>query len=236
VKGVLVNPSSSAVLIVHNRHQLDAGTIPSLLSASGVRHALISSREFVQLRPQLAPKHLIILGGPQTATDSADRETLAMLRRIEFYAGRGYSIFGICLGAQILARIFGARIVRHRLGAREIGYHRLSQRDPAMGCDFPPGHYYNWHNDVIEEFTAGRVLLQSELAAVQAFRIASHLVGVQFHPEVDLKTVRYLVANYAHRLNDFGAQSALDQIAAHRRYAQQNRVRLRAALTRWMAS
>jgi hypothetical protein len=41
-------------------------------------------------------------------------ETLALLHRIEFYARGGYSIFGICLGAQLLAKAFGAKIVRHR--------------------------------------------------------------------------------------------------------------------------
>jgi len=41
-------------------------------------------------------------------------ETLALLHRIEFYVRGGYSIFGICLGAQLLAKAFGAKIVRHR--------------------------------------------------------------------------------------------------------------------------
>jgi GMP synthase (glutamine-hydrolysing) len=231
-----MNLGSSDVLVVYNAHKRDAVTIPFLLSASGLRHSLISSREFVQHRPQLVPRHMIILGGPQSATDIAGRETLALLRRIEFYARRGYSIFGICLGAQMLARAFGAKIVRHRLGAREIGYHRVSRLNPVMSCDLPEGYYYNWHYDVIEEFTAGRVLMQSELAPIQAFRVASNHFGVQFHPEIDLKTVRHLIAIGAHRLNDFGAQSALDQIAAHRRYARQNAARLRAALVRWLAN
>jgi GMP synthase (glutamine-hydrolysing) len=230
-----MNSGSSAVLVVYNMHRRDAGTIPALLAASGWRCSLVSRREFAQLRPQAVPRHLIVLGGPQTATDMADRETLALLRRIEFHARHGGSIFGICLGAQMLARAFGARIVRHRLGAREIGYHRIWRLGPAVSGDLPEGHYYQRHYDVIEDFTAGRVLMQSELAPIQAFRIGSNHVGLQFHPEVDLQTVRRLVANFAHRLNAFGAQPALDQIAAHRRHAQQNAVRLRAALVRWLA-
>jgi hypothetical protein len=59
------------------------------------------------------------------------------------------------------------------------------------------------------------------------------LFGVQFHPEIDLKTIRHFTEIGAHRLNDFGAQSALDQIAAHRLYAQQNTARLRAASVRF---
>jgi GMP synthase (glutamine-hydrolysing) len=228
--------NSPAVLVVYNVHKRDAGIIPLLLSASGLRYSLISNREFVQLQPQLVPRHIIILGGPQSAADTADRETSALLRRIEFYARRGYSIFGICLGAQMLARAFGARIVRHRLGAREIGYHRVYRLDPVMSCDLPEGYYYNWHYDVIEEFTAGRVLMQSELAPIQAFRIANNLFGVQFHPEIDLRTIHHAIKIGAHRLNDFGAHSAFDQITAHRLHAQKNMARLRGALVRWLAN
>jgi GMP synthase-like glutamine amidotransferase len=83
-----MNPGSAAVLVVYNAHQRDAGTIPCLLSACGQRYSLISNREFVRLRPQLAPKRMIILGGPQSVTDIADtdiaaRETRVLLRRTE---------------------------------------------------------------------------------------------------------------------------------------------------------
>jgi hypothetical protein len=88
----------------------------------------------------------------------------------------------------MLVRTLGAKMVRHRMGAREIGY-----------------------------------------------RVANNLFGVQFHPEIDLKTVRHLIKIGAHRLNDFGAPPALDQMAYHRRYAQPNAARLRAALVRWLA-
>lgn len=224
------------VLIVYNAHKRDAGTIPLLLSASGLRHSLISSQEFVELRPQLVPKHIVVLGGPQSVTEDADRETTALLQRIEFYAHRGYSVFGICLGAQILAKAFGARVVRHRSGAREIGYHRIYHVAPVTSCHLPEGHYYNWHYDVIEEFREGQVLMRSELTSIQAFCIANNLFGVQFHPEIDLKTIRLFVRMGAHRLNDFGAQAASDQIAAHQRYAQQNKARLKATLIRWLSS
>ena len=41
-----------AVVLVYNKNKRDAGVIPSLLSASGLRYALVSNREFVQLQPQ----------------------------------------------------------------------------------------------------------------------------------------------------------------------------------------
>jgi GMP synthase-like glutamine amidotransferase len=78
-------------------------------------------------------------------------------------------------------------------------------------------------------------MVQGEFAPIQAFRIAGNLVGVEFHPEIDLRTVRHLNQIGAHRLDDFGVQSARDQITTHRRYAQQNTTRLRAALVRWLA-
>jgi GMP synthase-like glutamine amidotransferase len=35
-------------------------------------------------------------------------------------------------------------------------------------------------------------MVQSEFAPIQAFRIAVNLVGVELHPEIDLRTVRHL--------------------------------------------
>jgi GMP synthase (glutamine-hydrolysing) len=235
LNGVLMNPNSSEVLIVYNAHKRDAGTIPHLLSAQGLRYSLIPNHEFVQLRPQLVSKHLIVLGGPQSVAEVADRDALKLLQRIEFYARHGHSVLGICLGAQILARVFGAKVVRHRLGAREIGYHRISQIAPVTNFHLPEGHYYNWHYDVIEEFREARILMRSELSSIQAFSVGNNIFGVQFHPEIDLKTIRLFVKIAAHRLGDFGAQSASDQIAAHQLYAQRNKARLRAALFRWLS-
>jgi GMP synthase (glutamine-hydrolysing) len=103
----------------------------------------------------------------------------------------------------------GGKVVRHRLGAREIGYHHIYQVTPVTGCNLPEGYYYNWHYDVIEEFMEGRVLMRSELTPIQAFRITNKLFGVQFHPEIDLKTIRHFAKIGSHRLEDFGAQSGL---------------------------
>ena len=50
-----------------------------------------------------------------------------------------------------------------------------------------------------------RRMVQSEFAPIQAFRIAGNLVGVELHPEIDLRTVRHLNQIGARRPIDFGA-------------------------------
>jgi hypothetical protein len=98
----------------------------------------------------------------------------------------------------------------------------------------PEAHYYNWHYDVIEEFRDARVPMRGEPTSIQAFSVGRNIFGVQFRPEIDLKTIRLFVKIAAHRLGDFGAQLASDQIAAHQLHAQRNKSRLRAALFRWL--
>jgi hypothetical protein len=54
-----------------------------------------------------------------------------------------------------------------------------SSGQPAKAGAWQKRRAGHWHHDVIEDFTAGRLLMQSELAPIPGFHIASNLVGLQ---------------------------------------------------------
>lgn len=126
------------------------------------------------------PAGLILSGGPQSVTDEHVRMMRARL------AGYGNPILGICFGHQLLAKLFGGRLVH--------GSER--QYGPApIRCD-PAAHLFLglpveqtvWmsHGDHVVELPPGfRATAAAEACALAAYEAdVRPIFGVQFHPEV----------------------------------------------------
>jgi GMP synthase-like glutamine amidotransferase len=95
---------------------------------------------------------------------------------------RGVPVLGICFGAQALAAALGGTVTRAPRG--EVGWYDIETDAPWIAA----GPWFQWHHD---RFTlpAGATELARSAHAPQAFRCGRSF-GVQFHPEVDLATVR----------------------------------------------
>lgn len=182
------------VAIVENTKLTHHGQIGVALHEAGAR--VEQFRPFADGRlPQVgAHDALVVFGGEQAATDDHTHPylpDLATLMRQTSESGR--AVLGICLGAQILARGFGAE---NRLGvAQEFGWCRVDRRaeaadDPLLGSlpDLFP--IFQWHSDTFTLPAGARHLASSDTAAVQAFRIGRATYGTQFHFEANRAVVR----------------------------------------------
>ncbi len=101
---------------------------------------------------------------------------------------KGMSVLGICLGAQLLAKALGGRVVPGR--RREIGWFDVDltpagQHDPVLSSFSPVQRVFQWHEDCIELPDGCDHLARSADCEVQAFRHGEHAYGFQFHLEVD---------------------------------------------------
>jgi GMP synthase (glutamine-hydrolysing) len=137
----------------------------------------------------------VVMGGPMNV-DQVDRfPALAAERKwLAEAAGRGMSVLGICLGAQLLARALGAEV---RPGeGKEIGFAPVEvagAEDPVLGRLAPSTDVLHWHGDVFDLPAGAEHLASSELAENQAFRVGNAW-GVLFHPEADLALVEAWMA------------------------------------------
>lgn len=88
----------------------------------------------------------VVFGGPMSANDDARLPGLrAELDWISTVLAAGKPLLGVCLGAQRLARVLGARVGPHPDGWAEIGYFPI-QPTAAGAAWFPPIlHGYHWH-------------------------------------------------------------------------------------------
>ena len=137
----------------------------------------------------------LLMGGPQSANDDHDamiRAELAWLARDVVPSAK--PVFGVCLGAQLLAKAAGGRIVP--AARRELGFFRV--RPTAAALQDPvfsslPGEglvVFQWHGETWI-LPRGAVRLATAFQVPeQAFRLAPGQYGIQFHPEVHPATIR----------------------------------------------
>lgn len=152
------------------------------------------------LAGQALPPHdevagAVVMGGPMNVDEverfpalAAEREWLAEAVRREL------PLFGICLGAQLLARALGAEV---RPGeGKEIGFAAVEVADgddPVLGGLAPGVEALHWHGDVFDLPDGAQHLASSGLTANQAFRVGNAW-GVLFHPEADFALVEAWLA------------------------------------------
>jgi GMP synthase (glutamine-hydrolysing) len=136
---------------------------------------------------------LIVLGGEMNV-DQLDRHPfLTDVRRLTLDALEGNKpILGICLGAQVLARVLGSEV--HPSPVKEIGFHPVrataeGSRDPVMSPFAPQARVFQFHEDACDLPDGAQLLFTGEEVSVQAFRMGEIAYGIQFHFEVTGKEI-----------------------------------------------
>jgi len=143
---------------------------------------------------------VVILGGPPCALDDMRFPFLLdEMRLIEQCLARDKPLLGICLGAQLIARVLGGTV--HRDAAQELGWWPVQLSTAGSHSplrflrDVPVLH---WHSDAIELPVGIDALASTEQCPIQAFSQGHRILGLQFHPEVDaLSMPQWLAAHVA---------------------------------------
>ena len=129
----------------------------------------------------------IVLGGDMHAENDEDfpylKDVVALI--LKFHHARK-PILGICLGAQLIARAFGARVHRNRhseCGLYEIRQTAEGRADPLIGELVDPVHLIEYHEDYFEMPMDGVRLMQSDTNPNQALIVGETTYGFQMHLE-----------------------------------------------------
>jgi GMP synthase-like glutamine amidotransferase len=133
---------------------------------------------------------LVPLGAPWAAYDDegVGRWLTPELAWLSGAVADGAAVFGICFGAQALARTLGG--VAARSEHPEIGWVTVEPEDAAL---IAPGPWFEWHYDTFT-LPPGAIPLAHNAAATQAYRVGRCL-GVQFHPEVTVAGIKAWIDN-----------------------------------------
>jgi GMP synthase-like glutamine amidotransferase len=162
---------------------------------------------------------IVVMGGPMGAYDEAEHPWLAGEKRLLREAVEAdVPVWGVCLGAQLLASALGARVYRGdrpEVGLLPVHLTPESADDPVFGD--APGSFptLQWHGDSFDLPDGATLLASSPAYPHQAFRVGRSY-GLQFHIEVplELATEWAGVPAYAESLESTLGPGALDELLA----------------------
>lgn len=182
------------ILVIQNHPGSPAGVVGQQIEARGGRLSVIEPLLAAIPAAHDAYDGVLVLGGAQTAADDAGNPYYADL----FTLLRGFQearkpMLGICLGAQLLARLFGGRVYRH--DHVEFGFLPLwltpdGLADPLLrGLPEAP-HIMEFHEDTFDLPDEATLLMSGAGCRNQAYRIGDSVYAFQCHIEVTPEIVR----------------------------------------------
>jgi len=148
---------------------------------------------------------LIVMGGPMGVYDDALYPWLAAEKVLIADAiAAGKKIIGICLGAQLIACVLGAKVSRNP--HREIGWFPLQVSSASShpiakilaGCD----EVFHWHGDTFALPMGAELIASSQACAHQAYVIDNQIYGFQFHLETTEASARALIQHCGEDLDN----------------------------------
>lgn len=110
----------------------------------------------------------------------------------------------IALGAQLLAKVLGAKVKRAE--KEEIGWYKINllekaKKDPLLKGLENELMVFQWHQDSFDLPKKSVLLASSKACRNQAFRFGENSWGLQFHPEMNKKQIVSWLHGYQSDLN-----------------------------------
>jgi GMP synthase (glutamine-hydrolysing) len=160
------------------------------------------------------PFDAVVVSGSQTSVYDGEpwiRETEEWVR--EAVEAR-MPVLGVCWGHQLLAQAVGGAV--DPMGSYELGYATVefvdgTPDDPLFDRIDTPFVAFETHTDEVTALPARATILAENDRALQAFRVANAW-GVQFHPEYDRDTARWVTENKRGWLDDATVDAVLETI------------------------
>lgn len=180
---------------------------------------------------------LVVMGGPMGVHDEARHPWLAAEKRLIAAAvERQMPVLGVCLGAQLIAHVAGARVYRNRF--KEIGWFDVeATREGAGHARFAlPKTFraFHWHGDTFD-LPAGAVQLARSVACEQQmFVLGERVLAIQCHLEMTPAGIADMVAHAAGDLSEGPFVQARDRLAGEPVYYDAAHRLLDALLGRWI--
>ncbi len=213
------------ILFIFHQSTTNPGPVAYLLRQRGYQLDIRIPSEGNSL-PNTMDDHeaAIVFGGAISVNES---ENLPFMRTelnwISTILDSGKPFLGICLGAQMLARVLGAKVARHPQGKVEIGYHPIMPTVAGSTYFDSQLSFYHWNFEGFDLPSDVVKLASGNIFENQAFRYGENAYGVQFHPEMSQTVLDKWVQNkdsqFKKALELPGAQSWDEQLEKHIQHA-----------------
>ncbi|MGB3516345.1 MAG: hypothetical protein WBA43_07810 [Elainellaceae cyanobacterium] len=226
------------VLVIVHQDTSNPGRIGHVLRHQG-KHLDVRCPAIGETLPQTLDAYdgVVVFGGPMSANDDQTlpfiRDELDWIETVALTSDRPY--LGICLGAQLLARVLGARVAPHPQDVREIGYFPITMTpDGQDDLGRSALHVFQWHGEGFEIPANSVRLASGGTFPNQAFRHGDRAYGLQFHPEITRDMIDLWTTKAADQLQLAGAQPRHLQFQHHDCYSGAIALWLEEFLDNWL--
>lgn len=150
-------------------------------------HELVMTRLYAD-EPMPSPSEvdaLVVMGGPMGVHDDADHPWMKGEKRlIGALLEAQKRVLGVCLGAQMIAHVSGARVYRNRF--QEIGWFPVEATPEGVARLGLPRAFsaFHWHGDTFHLPDGAVQLARTDGCEQQMFMLGERVIGIQFHLEV----------------------------------------------------
>ncbi|MFM7023095.1 MAG: type 1 glutamine amidotransferase [Flavobacteriales bacterium] len=156
-------------------------------------HSLTSTKFYeAHILPDLSSfDWLIIMGGPMGVYDEEKFSWLAAEKAlIRSAIDAGKTVVGICLGAQLIAEVLGAKVYPNKF--KEIGWFPIQR---SANSDLLPDNFtvFHWHGDTFDLPEGAYRLAETAACKNQAFIYKEKVLALQFHLEATPFTLQQMV-------------------------------------------
>jgi GMP synthase-like glutamine amidotransferase len=161
---------------------------------------------------------LAIMGGPMNIYQHRYHPWLKREKAfLERALAASVPSIGVCLGAQLLADVLGARVTQNPWV--EVGWHTVrltpeGSKSPLFNHAPPEFTAFHWHGDTFEIPSGATRLAESEACCNQAFQYGPNVLGLQFHLEYSMDSIETMLATCGDELTDGAFVQTADRIRA----------------------
>ncbi len=177
------------IIFQHVAHKI-LGTLNPTLKEHKLNIRYVNFERTPHERPSLDKySALVVLGGHMGVYESETYQHIKVeLQLIEEALKKGIPILGICLGAQLIAKVLGAKVKKH--STKEIGWYDIELTDAGVADPLfkhfnPTEKLFEMHGDTFNLPEGCIHLAKTKTCEMQAFRYKNNVYGLQFHLEVD---------------------------------------------------
>ena len=138
---------------------------------------------------------LVVMGGPMGVHDEADHPWMRGEKHlVAAMLEANRSVLGVCLGAQMIAHVSGARVYRNRF--HEIGWFPVEATDEGVARLALPRAFtaFHWHGDTFHLPDGAVHLARTDACEQQMFMLGERVLGIQFHLEVNPEEIAAMLA------------------------------------------
>lgn len=130
---------------------------------------------------------LVVMGGPMGVGDDDEYPWLTLEKEfIESVIKRDIPVLGVCLGAQLIANVLGAKVSKNT--HEEIGWYPVHRTDELSDRRLHnlPARFdaLHWHGDTFGIPEGASNFMASEACANQGFAYGASTLALQFHLEM----------------------------------------------------